>query len=147
METFRLMQQNQLNFVARCQEFKIENMDQLYSRRPDLRRDGQRDFRPAQMQQYKVTGTVNGHQQDMTSQVSYSTSPTGVVTVSSGGLAVTTGTSGGVVTVTATSGTVSFMRLSERRNVLLPQPLGPMSARTWLAWTSIVTSFMAILLP
>jgi hypothetical protein len=62
---------------------------------------------PAQMQQYKVTGTINGHQQDMTSQVSYSTSPGGVVNVSSGGLAVTTGTSGGVVTVTATSGTVS----------------------------------------
>jgi hypothetical protein len=62
---------------------------------------------PAQMQQYKVTGTINGHQQDMTSQVSYSTSPTGVVNVSSGGLAVTTGTSGGIVTVTATSGTVS----------------------------------------
>jgi hypothetical protein len=62
---------------------------------------------PAQMQQYKVTGTVNGHQQDMTSQVSYSTSPAGIVTVNSGGLVVTTGTSGGVVTVTATSGTVS----------------------------------------
>ncbi|HSY38959.1 MAG TPA: hypothetical protein VLA79_05505 [Polyangia bacterium] len=62
---------------------------------------------PAQMQQYKVTGTVNGHQQDMTSQVSYSTSPSGVVNVDSGGLAVTTGTTGGIVTVTATSGTVS----------------------------------------
>ena len=62
---------------------------------------------PAQMQQYTVTGTVNGHQQDMTGQVSYSASPAGVVTVSSAGLAVTTGTSGGVVTVTATSGTVS----------------------------------------
>ena len=62
---------------------------------------------PAQTQQYKVTGTVNGHQQDMTSQVSYSASPAGVVNVSAGGLAVTTGTAGGVVTVTATSGTVS----------------------------------------
>jgi len=62
---------------------------------------------PAQMQQYKVTGTVNGHQQDMTGQVSYSTSPAGVVTINSGGLAVTTGTSGGIVTVTATAGTVS----------------------------------------
>ena len=34
------------------------------------------------------------------------------------------------VPVTETPGTVSFMRLSERRNVLLPQPLGPMSAST-----------------
>ena len=62
---------------------------------------------PAQMQQYKVTGTVNGHQQDLTSQVSYSTSPAGIVSVNSGGLAVTTGTTGGVVTITATSGTAS----------------------------------------
>jgi hypothetical protein len=62
---------------------------------------------PAQTQQYKVTGTVNGHQQDLTSQVSYSTNPAGVVTVGSGGLAVTTGTSGGIVTITATSGTMS----------------------------------------
>jgi hypothetical protein len=62
---------------------------------------------PAQMQQYKVTGTVNGQQQDLTGQVSYSTNPTGVVTVNSSGLAVTTGTSGGVVTVTATSGGLS----------------------------------------
>ena len=33
---------------------------------------------------------------------------------------------------TGHAGTVSFIRLSDRRNVLLPQPLGPMSASTWL---------------
>ena len=36
------------------------------------------------------------------------------------------------VAVDRAPGTVSFIRLSERRNVLLPQPLGPMSARTSL---------------
>jgi hypothetical protein len=55
----------------------------------------------AQTQQYKVTGTVNGHSQDVTGQVTYSVSPTGIVGISSSGLATTTGTSGGVVTVTA----------------------------------------------
>ncbi|HLK90886.1 MAG TPA: hypothetical protein VKZ18_13395 [Polyangia bacterium] len=60
---------------------------------------------PAGTQQYKVTGTVNGQQRDMTSQVSYSTSPSGVVGVSGGGLATTTGALGGVVTITASSGT------------------------------------------
>jgi hypothetical protein len=59
------------------------------------------------MQQYKVIGTVNGQQQDVTAQVSYSTSPAGVVMINAGGLAVTTGTSGGVVTVTASSGTAT----------------------------------------
>ena len=29
---------------------------------------------------------------------------------------------------------MSFIRLSERRNVDLPQPDGPMSAVTWLGW-------------
>jgi hypothetical protein len=62
---------------------------------------------PAQMQQYRVTGTVNGQSQDLTGQVSYSTSPSGVVTVSASGLAVTTGTEGGVVTITASTGAVS----------------------------------------
>jgi hypothetical protein len=61
----------------------------------------------AQMQQFMVTGTVNGQQQDLTNQVSYSTSPPGVVTVTAGGLAVTTGMSGGIVTITATSGSLS----------------------------------------
>ena len=32
---------------------------------------------------------------------------------------------------TRAPGTMSFMRLSERRNVDLPQPDGPMSAVTW----------------
>ncbi len=59
------------------------------------------------MQQYKVTGTVNGRPQDLTTQVTYSATPSGVVSINSGGLAVTTGTSGGLVTITATSGTVS----------------------------------------
>jgi hypothetical protein len=57
---------------------------------------------PAQKQQYKVTGTVNGQSQDVTGQVAYSVSPGGIVTVSQG-LAVTTGTSGGVVTITASA--------------------------------------------
>jgi hypothetical protein len=78
---------------------------------------------PAQMQQYKVTGTVNGHQQDMTGQVSYSTSPSGVVNVSAGGLAVTTGSSGGIVTITATSGTVSATaRLTVNYTFVGPDP-------------------------
>ena len=34
--------------------------------------------------------------------------------------------------MTVAPSTVSFMRLSERRNVLLPHPLGPMSASTRL---------------
>ena len=33
---------------------------------------------------------------------------------------------------TRAPGTMSFIRLSERRNVDLPQPDGPMSAVTWL---------------
>ena len=35
---------------------------------------------------------------------------------------------------TRVPGMMSFMRLSERRNVDLPQPDGPMSAVTWLGW-------------
>jgi hypothetical protein len=62
---------------------------------------------PAQTQQYAVSGTVNGSQQDLTNQVSYTVDPPGVVTISSSGLATTTGTSGGVVRVTASSGTAS----------------------------------------
>jgi len=61
---------------------------------------------PAQMQQYKVTGTVNGHSQDVTGQVAYSVSPAGIASVSQG-LAVTTGTSGGVVTITASANSLS----------------------------------------
>ncbi len=38
-----------------------------------------------------------------------------------------------------------FMRLSERKNVLLPQPLGPMSARTSFACASRDTSRTASL--
>jgi len=61
----------------------------------------------AQTQQYKVTGQVNGQAQDLTTQVLYSVSPTGVVTVDKNGLATSTGTGGGIVTVTATMGAVS----------------------------------------
>jgi hypothetical protein len=62
---------------------------------------------PAQTQQYSVSGTVNGSQRDLTSQVSYTVDPPGVVTISSSGLATTTGMSGGVVRVTASSGSAS----------------------------------------
>jgi hypothetical protein len=60
-----------------------------------------------QTQQYMVTGQVNGQTEDLTTQVLYSTSPTGVVTIDKNGLATSTGTRGGVVTVTAFSGAVS----------------------------------------
>jgi hypothetical protein len=56
---------------------------------------------PTKTQQYKVTGIVNGHSQDVTGQVGYSTSTSGVVNVSASGLATTTNTSGGVVVITA----------------------------------------------
>jgi hypothetical protein len=62
---------------------------------------------PAQTQQYTVTGMVNGQMQDVTTQVRYSTNPSGVVTIDSNGLATSTGTRGGVVTVIATSGAQS----------------------------------------
>jgi len=58
---------------------------------------------PAKTQQYKVTGIVNGHSQDVTGQVGYSVSTPGIVNVSAGGLATSTNTSGGVVVVTATA--------------------------------------------
>ena len=38
---------------------------------------------------------------------------------------------------TRAPGMMSFMRFSERRNVLLPQPDGPMNAVTRLAWIRI----------
>ncbi|HVV52411.1 MAG TPA: WD40 repeat domain-containing protein [Polyangia bacterium] len=62
---------------------------------------------PAQTQQYKVTGMVNGQVQDLTGQVSYVISPVGVITISAGGLATTTGTRGGIVTVTASAGSAT----------------------------------------
>src|SRR5262245_3116733 len=58
---------------------------------------------PPQTQQYSVTGMVGGQARDLTSQVTYLSSPVGVVTISTGGLATATGTSGGVVTITAAS--------------------------------------------
>ena len=61
----------------------------------------------AQTQQYMVTGQVSGQTQDLTSQVLYATSPSGVVNIDKNGLATSTGTRGGVVTVTASSGAVS----------------------------------------
>jgi hypothetical protein len=39
------------------------------------------------------------------------------------------------------------MRFSERRNVDLPQPLGPMNAVTLLGSMTIVTSSTAFMLP
>jgi len=64
---------------------------------------------PAQTQQYKVTGTVNGHPQDVTGQVAYSASPGGIVTINQNGLATTTGTSGGVATITASANSLTAM--------------------------------------
>ena len=60
-----------------------------------------------QTQQYVVMGTVNGAAMDVTNQVRYSASPSGVVTIDSQGLATTTGTAGGVVTITASSNVAS----------------------------------------
>jgi hypothetical protein len=62
---------------------------------------------PAQKQQYKVTGTVNGFLQDVTGQVAYSVSPAGIVTINAAGLATTIGASGGVVTVTASANSLT----------------------------------------
>ena len=62
---------------------------------------------PAQTQQFTVSGQVNGQTEDLTTQVVYTVSPSGVVTVDKNGLATSTGTRGGVVTVTASSGAVS----------------------------------------
>jgi hypothetical protein len=62
---------------------------------------------PTVTKQYKVTGTVNGQSQDLTSQVSYTVVPNGVVTVDAHGLATATGKAGGRVTITASSGTFS----------------------------------------
>ena len=58
-------------------------------------------------QQYKVMGTVNGRPQDVTSQVGYSVSVTGVVTMSSGGLATAVGGIGGVVVISAVANNIS----------------------------------------
>src|SRR5947209_963980 len=62
---------------------------------------------PPATQQFTVTGTINGQTQDVTSMVTYSVMPSGVVTIDANGLATSTGTSGGVVTVTAASGGVT----------------------------------------
>ena len=48
--------------------------------------------------------------------------------------------------VTRAPGIVSFMRLRQRRNVDLPQPDGPIIARTWRLATSMVT-FLSACLP
>ena len=56
---------------------------------------------PAQTQQYTVTGMVGGQARDLTSQVTYFTTPSGIVTINSSGLATTTGNSGGVVRISA----------------------------------------------
>ncbi len=62
---------------------------------------------PAATQAYAVTGMVNGQTQDLTSMVTYSVSPPGVVTVDANGVATATGASGGVVLITAISGNQS----------------------------------------
>jgi hypothetical protein len=62
---------------------------------------------PTKTQQFKVTGIVNGHSQDVTTQVGYSMSTSGIVNLTTSGLATTTNTSGGVVVITATAGGVT----------------------------------------
>jgi hypothetical protein len=62
---------------------------------------------PAATQSYTVTGTVNGQTQDLTSMVSYSASPPGVVTIGADGVATATGTGAGVVVITASSGNLT----------------------------------------
>jgi hypothetical protein len=62
---------------------------------------------PVVTKQYQVTGTVNGQMQDLTSMVTYSSTPNGIVSVDSSGLATATGTAGGRVTIIATSGSLS----------------------------------------
>jgi hypothetical protein len=62
---------------------------------------------PAKTQQYKVTGIVNGHAQDVTGQVGYSLNTSGIVNINNSGLATTTNTSGGVVVITAAAGSVT----------------------------------------
>jgi hypothetical protein len=61
----------------------------------------------AQTQQYTVTGVINGQTQDVTSQVTFNATPSGIVTIDSNGLATSTGKSGGAVTITATLGGLS----------------------------------------
>ena len=62
---------------------------------------------PTKTQQYKVTGIVNGHAQDVTSQVGYSVNTSGIVNINNSGLATTTNTSGGVVAITAAAGGIT----------------------------------------
>ena len=62
---------------------------------------------PAKTQQYTVTGIVNGHQQNVTSQVGYSLGRTGIVTMNGSGLATTVGSGGGIVGITATANGIS----------------------------------------
>lgn len=62
---------------------------------------------PPQKQQYAVSGQVNGQTQDLTMQVLYAASPSGIVTIDKNGLATSTGMKGGLVTVTASMGAVS----------------------------------------
>ncbi len=62
---------------------------------------------PAQTQQYQVMGTINGTSMDVTSQVSYTSSPGGIVTINGGGLATTTGNGGGIITITASANGMS----------------------------------------
>ncbi len=62
---------------------------------------------PPQTQQYRVTGIVNGHMEDLTSQVGWSASPNSIVGIDSNGLATTLGNNGGSVRITASANGVS----------------------------------------
>ncbi len=72
---------------------------------------------PPVAQQFKVTGTVNGQVQDLTSTAIYSATPGGVVTIDSNGLATTTGAAGGSVTIVAAAGGASTQAALLVRNV------------------------------
>ncbi len=60
-----------------------------------------------QSQQFRVTGVVNGIMQDITNQVSWSESPSGIVALNDSGLATTLGTTGGSVQIIASGNGLS----------------------------------------
>jgi hypothetical protein len=62
---------------------------------------------PAQTQQFRATGIVNGQVQDVTSQVGWSSSRSAIVVIDGNGLATTVGSSGGAVAITASANGIS----------------------------------------
>ncbi|HVY38266.1 MAG TPA: hypothetical protein VHM31_10025 [Polyangia bacterium] len=60
---------------------------------------------PTVTQPYDVTGVVNGQTQNLTSMVSFSATPVGIISFDKNGVATATGKAGGRVTIVASSGT------------------------------------------